>query len=71
MKKIIVTISLLVVFVFKLFAQDLCGTPSITNIENVKRLSSPQKRSANSNYILTVYFHVIRTSSGTGAYSVG
>lgn len=66
MKRLSVTYAFLLLFVFKLLAQDLCGTPAITNIENVKKLSSPQKRSANSNYILAVYFHVIRTSSGTG-----
>ena len=66
MKRLLVIFASLLLFVLKSFAQDVCGTPAITNIENLKILSSPHKRSSNSNYILTVYFHVIRTSSGTG-----
>ena len=66
MKRLFIILVFLLVFLFKSFAQDLCGTPAITNIENLRILSSPQKRSSNSNYILTVYFHVIRSSSGTG-----
>lgn len=69
MKRILVILSFLLVFVFKSFAQDFCGTPTITNIESVKKLSSPQKRSANTTYTLRIYFHVIRSSSGTGGVS--
>ena len=69
MKRLLVPFVCLFVFVFKSFAQDLCGTPAITNIENVRKLSSPQKRSANSSYLLRVYFHIVRKSSGTGGVS--
>ena len=69
MKRLLVTFTFLLAFVIKPFAQDLCGTPAITNIENVRKLSSPLKRSANSNYLLRVYFHVIRSSTGTGGVS--
>ena len=66
MKRLLVTFAFLLAFVVKSFAQDLCGTPAITNTENVRKLSLPQKRSANSNYLLRLYFHAIRSSSGTG-----
>ena len=69
MKRLLLTFACLLAFVFKSFAQDLCGTPAITNIENVRKLSSPQKRSANSNYLLRLYFHVVRKSNGTGGVS--
>lgn len=70
MKRILVTLAFSLAFVFNLVAQDFCGTPTITNIENVKKLSSPQKRSANTFYTLRIYFHVIRSSSGTGGVSI-
>lgn len=68
MKKVI-TIVFLFVFAFNVFAQDYCSTPAKTNMKNVDKLMARQKRTANSNYILEVYFHVIRTSSGTGGVS--
>lgn len=70
MKRILVTLAFSLAFVFNIVAQDFCGTPAITNIENVKKLSSPQKRSANTFYTLRIYFHVIRSSSGTGGVSI-
>lgn len=69
MKRLFVTLAFLLAFVVKSFAQDLCGTPAITNIENVKKLNSPRNRISNSFYILKVYFHVISSSSGTGGVS--
>ena len=69
MKRLLVAFTCLLLFVYESVAQDFCGTPAITNVENVKILSSHQKRSASSNYILTVYFHVIRNSYGTGGVS--
>ena len=70
MKRLLLTSAFfLISFIIKTFAQDLCGTPAITNIENVKKLSSPQRVVANSTYTLRIYFHVIRGSSGTGGVS--
>ena len=69
MKRLLVTFTFLLAFVIKPFAQDLCGTPAITNIESVKKLNSPRNRTSNSFYILRIYFHVIRSSSGTGGVS--
>ena len=66
MKRLLVIFASLLFFVLKSFAQDVCGTPAITNIENLKILSSPHKRTANTSYTLWVYFHVIRTTPGTG-----
>ena len=68
MKRLFVTLAFLA-FVVKSFAQDLCGTPAITNIENVKKLNSPRNRTSKSFYILKVYFHVIRSTSGAGGVS--
>ena len=62
MKRLLFIFAILFFQVYKSYGQVLCGTPAITNNENARKLSSPQKRSVNSNYILTVYFHVIRTS---------
>ena len=70
MKRLSVTFAFLLLFVFKLLAQDLCGTPAITNLDNLRKLESSQKRSTNSNYILMVYFHRISRSSGTGGINV-
>ena len=69
MKRVLIALGVALAFVYNLYAQDFCGTPAITNIENVKKLSSPQKRSANTTYTLRIYFHVIRSSSGTGGVS--
>lgn len=69
MKKTLVIVVLLSAFWFDLCAQDICGTPAITSFENVKKLFSHQKRTANSTYALRLYFHVIRSSSGTGGVS--
>ena len=66
MKRILIIVVLLSASWFNLFAQDLCGTPAITSIENVKKLFSPQRHTASTTYALRIYFHVIRSSSGTG-----
>ena len=66
MKRVLITFAFLSLFSLGFYAQDFCGTPTVTNLDNVRKLTTPQKRTANSYYILRIYFHVIRSSSGTG-----
>ncbi|MBE6254560.1 MAG: hypothetical protein E7105_03470 [Prevotella sp.] len=50
-------------------AQNYCMTPSLTDESNNRRMQQIQtrsERSYNQNYLLKVYFHVIRKSDGTG-----
>lgn len=51
------------------YAQIFCKTPAVTNVENVNRLATSPLRSMNTTYKLRVYFHVVRSSSGTGGVS--
>lgn len=54
-------------------AQTYCMTPSSTDNSNVRRLlqiHDRSERSYNINYLIKVYFHVIRTSYGNGGQSL-
>ena len=70
MKQLLVTFVFLFLFGSIIHAQVFCGTPAITNVDNAKKLTTTQKRSASSEYNLTVYFHVIRDSTGLGGVSI-
>ena len=60
-------------FLFLLFqfllvnAQELCKTPTEMNRTTKELLANSNKTRSNLNYLIKVYFHVIRKNNGTGA----
>ena len=69
MKKILISCLLFFIYSSIISAQSFCKTPSVTNTEAYKILQESQRGITSTNYTFKLYFHVIRTSSGTGGVS--
>ncbi len=70
MKKIILSILFLLATFNSIVAQNLCGTPSSSTNSSLNRSYMMRRTLNNNSYCLKVYFHVIRTSNGTGGQTV-
>ena len=68
MKRIIILMCFVCFFV-NLNAQGFCLTPTRTNTENRNLLTKHVRSVTGSYYFLKIYFHVIRSSNGTGGVS--
>lgn len=63
-------ISLFIFFLFQfslIDAQELCKTPAEMNSTTREVFAKEIKVRSNTNYLIRVYFHIIRRTNGTGA----
>ena len=70
MNKIILSVLFLLATFNSIVAQNLCGTPSSSTNSYLNKSYMMRRTLNNNSYCLKVYFHVIRTSNGTGGQTV-